>query len=594
MIEVVPGNVANRGTIIPLEALVAHKNTAQRLNQPLYRSYYVFDQEVAEYLKTRKSIARFDGMCYLDKLTFDIDKGDNTDEHTLTVARIFVKNLVDNWLKDLDHVQCWFSGRGYHFVTPDFFGFTPSPTLHRQVSATLGKHFPSGDNIYDKTRIIRVGQTLNDKVGLYKIPLTHEELTTLTAAQIADLAKAPRRRFQFPKAPQEAPRYPHLIVATPTAPSRQVALTTPLTDFVTCMQKLYASGEAVGSRHQDLLRLASAYRRMGLPREAVITMLSQWAKSLDPAEVTTIIDSVYKNGYEYGCQDPTMVKFCDPLCRYYRDRNNTIKVYSMRELESAYTHWVRTDFTQTSFSFSEIFPMDEWRLYPQELVIMWGDTGLGKSAFWQYVAVHLPRMKTLYVNTEVSAHLMYRRMVQMKHNLTKEMTEGYYKDNDNHLSNSLDHIFMIDTALTLQQLEAIAREAKPGLIVVDVIDGVIPGIISADLAKDTAVAVGLKQMAKRLGLIIVGVHHISKSAAQDERGNARALTVHSGKGASAYEQKADRVLGIEALPLRGTTARLIRVLKSRDDSKFELALDMDPTTMSFAMLPMARPIIHQP
>ena len=46
---------------------------------------------------------------------------------------------------------------------------------------------------------------------------------------------------------------------------------------------------------------------------------------------------------------------------------------------------------------------------------------------------------------------------------------------------------------------------------------------------------GLKELAVQENLIIIGVSHISKCATYEDR-----LTVHSAKGNSVIEQKADR------------------------------------------------------
>jgi len=83
-------------------------------------------------------------------------------------------------------------------------------------------------------------------------------------------------------------------------------------------------------------------------------------------------------------------------------------------------------------------------------------------------------------------------------------------------------------------------------------------------------------MANRTDTIIIGVHHITKSAGVNDKGEPKELTVHSGKGSSAIEQKSDRMIAIEGS--RQTNVRLIRSLKTRDDESFAIQLQFNAST----------------
>ena len=59
------------------------------------------------------------------------------------------------------------------------------------------------------------------------------------------------------------------------------------------------------------------------------------------------------------------------------------------------------------------------------------------------------------------------------------------------------------------------------------------------------------------------------------------LTVHSAKGNSAIEQKADKIIGITGDRTMNDT-RVIRSLASRDETDFELAMKFNYHTFQFS------------
>ena len=61
--------------------------------------------------------------------------------------------------------------------------------------------------------------------------------------------------------------------------------------------------------------------------------------------------------------------------------------------------------------------------------------------------------------------------------------------------------------------------------------------------------------------------------------NMPMLSVHSAKGNSALEQKADKMIGIEGQ--MDSTERRIRSLASRDENGFTLAFKFNRETMEF-------------
>ena len=82
-------------------------------------------------------------------------------------------------------------------------------------------------------------------------------------------------------------------------------------------------------------------------------------------------------------------------------------------------------------------------------------------------------------------------------------------------------------------------------------------------------------------LIILAVHHISKSASYSTKEGQR-LDVHSGKGNSAIEQKSDQYISFEGV--ERSKIRTIESLKARDESHFKLTVNYNWETFSFDKL----------
>jgi predicted ATP-dependent serine protease len=128
----------------------------------------------------------------------------------------------------------------------------------------------------------------------------------------------------------------------------------------------------------------------------------------------------------------------------------------------------------------------------------------------------------------------------------------------------------------LDGMKKLIARYNPQIVVIDTIDGIQVSKMKDAISKTEALGMQLKQIATEMDTIIFSVQHITKAAAQNEKGESKELTVHSGKGSSAIEQKADRVLGLEGS--RETKQRLIRSLKTRDDESFAFVVQFHADT----------------
>jgi P4 family phage/plasmid primase-like protien len=170
-----------------------------------FQSIYLHSPTIQEYFKAQSvingkpSLTGYKEIVGSDFLFGDIDvKGD------LATAQSITKSLIDRWERDFQvhssTIRIVFSGnKGFHLDIPAelFAGFSPSKQLP-QLQSAIVRHLAMGFensvdlDIYYTLGLIRIENTKHGSSGLFAIPLTYEELSTLTIDQIKALAVSPR------------------------------------------------------------------------------------------------------------------------------------------------------------------------------------------------------------------------------------------------------------------------------------------------------------------------------------------------------------------------------------------------------------------
>jgi hypothetical protein len=219
-----------------------------------------------------------------------------------------------------------------------------------------------------------------------------------------------------------------------------------------------------------------------------------------------------------------------------------------------------------------------------QLVTLIGDTGLGKTAFISYLITQLPQLKTLFLSLEVDEFTMSRRLLQASLSKSKEEIIQLLKNRDMDLirkaNEQIDHIKLECSSPDIQDLGSHVSEHEAKILVVDTIDRVPAKYVSKDdFARQEAIANGLKDLAMKEDVLVIAIHHISKSASRQLK-ETRTLDVHSGKGNSAIEQKSDQFITFDGRNPRGKH-RIVKSEKARDESKFEITLNFDWNTFTF-------------
>ena len=123
-------------------------------------------------------------------------------------------------------------------------------------------------------------------------------------------------------------------------------------------------------------------------------------------------------------------------------------------------------------------------------------------------------------------------------------------------------------------MKQLIADNQPQIVCIDTIDAIEVRYNNDPFTKMEKIVNSLKQIATQMDVMFFGISHISKGASRDS------LTVHSAKGNSAIEQKADKIIGITGDRI-ANNIRVIRSLASRDETDFELAFEFDYKTFQF-------------
>ena len=568
-IEFILDSVRNRGNCIDRSKLSSY--IKQNIGKEMYRSFYVFEKPFKD------SPKNYLGNYMTDYIILDIDSHDK--------LRPVVQKL--NELIGEEKYLPYFSGRGFHILFhSDMFGFEPSPSLPAVVKATIKSLFPEADpSIYSKSAIYRLPHSINQKTGLYKIPLYKNELWDLD--YIRSIAKQPRHNdFDYSSVNIVGDgRLSEFIIESEPVSIR--AAFEPVR-IATCIHTIYGSNPIKGKRHVSVLVLASHFRRHGIPFEATYNALWQWLQKnpdgFPEEEFRSIVEKVYQVGYTYSCNHPLLKQHCSPQCIYFKGKSLAREVLTVDDVHATFKDKINQDFTGRTLNFDELLDMSsDARAYPGELVTLFGLPGAGKTAIAQLLALGMDikgniesenQLPVLYISMEMSAELMYRRWAQMVLNMNKEQVLNYFKNIVNgkplpEMSNIL--LRVVSPSLTIIREEV--KKYQPRLLVVDYIE-LLDIEAASERGRIKTITRFLKQLALNEDIIVLAISQVSRIYSR-----AGILDLYAGKESSSIEADSDKVIGLWGA--NNQKEKKIEFFKNRDGDTLDVQYVMMTDSFRF-------------
>lgn len=226
-------------------------------------------------------------------------------------------------------IRIYFSGKkGLHLIVPAvIMGVEPDKYLnqyYKQIATEIKErlNYATDLKIYDNRRLFRLPNSKHQDTGLYKVPLTVEELKLMDYENILRMAKEPRvmtyeRPFEMARAKAEyrevIERWKRRWEAKFSKERRGDAK--PF-DFVPpCIKDMLNSGPIKGQRNNMASALVSFFKRQGQSEQEVWDHLVEWNQgSLTDRELRSCLHSVFHGDYEYGCSTLEVLSTCYDDC----------------------------------------------------------------------------------------------------------------------------------------------------------------------------------------------------------------------------------------------------------------------------------------
>ena len=576
-IEIAKGTPFNRGIIIPTDRLSNHLG-----EEPVYRSVYLYDDAAFEYVKDKGSLKNFFGVRYIDKIPVDIDKQDRSDDRTLDILRGIILELEDAEI-GCGSFQPYFSGSGYHLIlSGELFNFKEGNDLPFIVKQTMKKLMPDIDSsIYMRTGIYRLQHTPNQKTGLYKIPLTRNEVMNKNPEEILELAKTPRLDFKYHNLTGNGEFEDRIIKEVPDV--RVFNKISEPNKIIPCVQSMLNQGAIEGSRHITAMRIISHFKRHGIPSHyAKVCMLHWNNKSMPEAGVQEMVENVYNRNYKYGCQDSVMLQHCKTQCIHFDRKDYLVDIKSASTMQDELAERLTTDFSGKTIDLSRALGLDvESTIYPGELVTIFGPTGSNKTTFAQNLALGVDfannrivkdwQIPTLFLSLELSSWYMHRRHLQIVASKTKDEVNANYERLYETHKDELEHIMVQTISPTLDKIYEKVRELQPQLVIIDYIDLVdTPVSYRGEYEKIKYISHGLSNMAVNNDLIVIQISQVSREYSRNE-----VLDLYAGKGSGAIENASRKVIGLNGQSK--SSVRQVRLFKNTDGELFDTTVEWTPS-----------------
>ncbi len=171
-----------------------------------YLSAFTFGDAFRDHLTATGSTRGYAGECWSPWLWFDIDREGDIESATHDARRL-ASALVDRFAVAGDELLAFYSGsKGYHLGLPtSLFEPTSSTSFHatcrrfaESVASAASVAIDSG--VYDRVRAFRAPNSRHPKTGRFKRWLGLDELLSLKASRIIELAESPEP-FELPDPP---------------------------------------------------------------------------------------------------------------------------------------------------------------------------------------------------------------------------------------------------------------------------------------------------------------------------------------------------------------------------------------------------------
>jgi len=559
-----------------------------------YRGLFHYTEEMLKHVTETGSVKGFKGKSGVEYLVWDFDNVE------LELSRQDAVTLIDRLIADYsvkeNEIGVFFSGRKGFAVeirTKGIVGLDGAlsentPLYVKKICLAIAGDLKTVDKgIYNHIRLYRIAGTLHDKesdvdgrpVRLFKTSLSVPMLRNSTIDEIKRFAVQIRIPHLFDilsdasklsdllsKSMVEVETVSRKLISLPSITSEG------LTDdrnaprmFKTCIWRL-CQGDYVEGRNNALLRIADHERKTGMPQAVVKAKLlgvldlmnardpkkAQMDPILEP-EIDTIVSQVFKNDYDYGCNDFVLDAVCSRKChlapkKFEESKADVITLLDAYKRSKSWYKGYHSNVVQTGFTTID----ERMPLYLGTFNLIVGKPGTGKTSFMLNIMNNASKgnIPALFFNMDMSQEMLIQRCApillaeDIKEQIIsgKQFMEGHARNDEGLMSKSLEAFEKVSenvlissqTHMTVKDIGAeIDRQEnmwgrKVKLVIIDYVQ-----LIKSDylgFANDTFNAHSLAELSKNKNICILGLSQTSRNNVNDEMILA--------KGSGAWEEKA--------------------------------------------------------
>lgn len=561
--------VADKGRLVPVNDIYDY---IEDQNKDYYASAYYYNDKHYEDFKQTGTIRGTKDVT-TNKIWFDFDSASDPE-----VAQLETTELIRRLEKfgiQRKNIEIYFSGnKGFHLVVTLNRYITPD-----QVASICINKFGTGLSsldraVYDPSRIFRVPGTRHQKSGLYKIPLTYNQLHDYSIGQIKNLATSLdniQEDFEWEVAyPKEE------LFQTEEKKKATTALVDPV-DFSkkpqqwkNCKWALLQGNFKEGERHNALMVIAATCRGLGYDKETTYYMCKSALKKQSsltgqdefPKEelYTNIIEqSVFTDNWEggqYSCQKPGWLQnYCQSLgehkCKAEKEEPPILKIEEMGSLFSSYAQNFEQNIIKTGISSLDNHVM----LCASTLNGLLGQPGAGKTSMsLQYLLnTSVEGINSTFFSLDMGMPIVYAKMIQKLTGVNFKEVLRIFKEDPKKaavLTNELKELyknvgFNFKSGLTVPDMKQTILEQeqqrgdKVKLVVIDYLE-CIAGPYSDQTANTGFIANQLKDLANDLNTCILLLLQTQKHSTPDV--SDPLLSLKGVKGSSLIEQSCSTIL----------------------------------------------------
>lgn len=292
-------------------------------NTDVYSTIFQYDNE-------DRTKSRLYGPMYLD-LDLDIES-DAAFEVLKDNLKLIVIALNKDYDIPIDYLRFYFSGKkGFHiFIPTAVLGIEPEKKLNIYYKAFAQEISKNAINnvidlrIYDNKRLIRLPNSINSKSGLYKVPVTYDDILNFSYKEMKEYAKQPRKiQYEKPQYVDKAAKIFQSIKEN-VIKTKNKKFTIPKNvdiskiKWAPCIKNIFEEGASKGARNNTTVILASAIFQKGVEFDIAYQVLCKWNdEKVDPSlsenEFRATIESAYQlvqSGRRYGCSSIKDMGLC--------------------------------------------------------------------------------------------------------------------------------------------------------------------------------------------------------------------------------------------------------------------------------------------